>query len=108
MRSASSLVTRSLVTTARSMPRAPKRGDQAFDQRRLAGADRTADADTRRRRGRAAILTVSASPQHVPLGKRQHFRRLAGGELAVDEHIEGLRDRPGCSGRRHCAACAAC
>ena len=62
--------------------------DQALDQRRLAGADRTADADAGDTRQFGAR---PLSSQHVSLRQRQPLRRLAGRDLAVDIDVEGLR-----------------
>ncbi len=71
--------------------------DQRLDQRGLARADRSADADPGRRRydrGRRASFfnrLPHRSPQHVALRERHFASRFAGRKYTIDENIEGLR-----------------
>ena len=94
-RSASSLVTRSLVTTARSTPRRCSSGISASISAVLpeptgppmptrAAGDTTADP------GLFSSIAPHRSPQHVAARERHFARRLAGRKYTVDEHIEGL------------------
>ena len=78
--------------------RVPRAGIRASIERRLAGANGTADADPGAdsclARGPVSMSQhafMASSSQHVALAKGQLPGGFAGGQLAVDEDVEGLR-----------------
>ena len=103
-RSASSLVTRSLVITARSMPRACRCGISRSDQRRLAGPDRTADADTGGAMGAHSCRDMVHRSMYLRLSGTD-LAGCAAQQLAVGADLEGLAGRPRSAASRCCAAC---
>ena len=93
-RSASSLVTRSLVTTAKSIPRRCSPGSAPRSVRSCpTRPGRRCRPAPRRRRTQRSYYRRSACNMFTSAcnGEQGHFAgRLAGRERAVDEHVEGL------------------